>query len=67
ACVQHRKLQDAVHIAIKTFKEYTGMRDANEVISVLEEVWQLMSAGEWLAVWDWPEVARKMNLDFIPA
>ncbi|KAK0747320.1 hypothetical protein B0T21DRAFT_446246 [Apiosordaria backusii] len=59
--------QDAVRIAIKTLKGYTGMRNVDKVMSVLEEVWRLMSAGEWLAVWDWPEVARKMNLDFIPA
>ncbi|KAK3689220.1 hypothetical protein B0T22DRAFT_513414 [Podospora appendiculata] len=59
--------QDAVRIAIKAFKGYTGMRNADNVMSVLEEVWRLMSVGEWLAVWDWPEVARNMGLDFIPA
>ena len=56
-----------VRIAIKTLKEYTGMRSADTVMGVLEEVWQLMSAGEWLAVWEWLEVAHKMELDFIPA
>ncbi|KAK3371247.1 fungal-specific transcription factor domain-containing protein [Lasiosphaeria ovina] len=59
--------QGAVRIAIKTIKGYTGMRNADTVMGVLEKVWQLMSAGEWLAVWDWPEVAHKMELDFIPA
>ncbi|GAB1318704.1 hypothetical protein MFIFM68171_08914 [Madurella fahalii] len=59
--------QDAVRIAIKTLKGYTGMRNADKFMSVLEEVWQLMSVGEWLAVWGWPEVACKIDLDFIPA
>ena len=59
--------QGAVRIAIKTIKGYTGMRNADKVMCVLEKVWQLMSAGEWLAVWDWPEVLRQMDIDFIPA
>ncbi|KAK3336951.1 hypothetical protein B0T19DRAFT_471942 [Cercophora scortea] len=59
--------QDAIRIAIKTLKEYTGMRNADQAMSVLEEVWRLMTVGEWLAVWDWPEVVRQMDIDFIPA
>jgi len=59
--------QDKVRTAIKTFKGYTGMRNADRVLEVLEEIWRLMSAGKWLAVWDWPNIARRMNLDFIPA
>jgi len=59
--------QDRIRIAIKTTKGYTGMRNADLVIDVLEEVWQLMAAGRWTEVWDWPGVARRLGLDFIPA
>jgi hypothetical protein len=36
-------------------------------MDVLEEVWRLMAAGQWSDVWDWPAVARRLELDFIPA
>lgn len=59
--------QDRIRAAIKTTKGYTGMRNADLVIDVLEEVWRLMAAGRWAEVWDWPGVARRLGLDFIPA
>ncbi|KAK1829350.1 transcriptional regulatory protein moc3 [Podospora conica] len=59
--------QDRVRAAVKTAKGYTGMRNADLVMQVLEEVWQLMAAGRWAEVWDWPGVARRLGLDFIPA
>ena len=59
--------QDRIRAAVKTVKGYTGLRNTDRVMEVLEEVWRLMSAGEWSAVWDWPSVARRMGLDFIPA
>jgi len=59
--------QERVRSAIKAVKGYTGLRNTDRVLEVLEEVWRLMDAGDWAAVWDWPSVARNMDLDFLPA
>ncbi|KAK1753043.1 transcriptional regulatory protein moc3 [Echria macrotheca] len=59
--------QEKIGAAIRTFKGYTGMRNADLVIKVLEEVWAMMSAGKWSDAWDWPSIARRMDLSFIPA
>jgi hypothetical protein len=59
--------QTRVRAAIKTVKGYTGLRNNDRVMDVLEELWRLMDAGEWAAVWDWPGVARRLDMDFIPA
>ncbi|KAL2019926.1 hypothetical protein VTK56DRAFT_9018 [Thermocarpiscus australiensis] len=59
--------RERIRTAIRTVRGYTGFRNADRVVEVLEELWRLMDAGEWLAVWDWPGVARSMGLDFIPA
>jgi len=59
--------QRRVRAAIKAVRGYTGLRNADCVLQVLEEVWRLMEAGDWLAAWDWPGVAEKLGLDFIPA
>ncbi|OIW26749.1 hypothetical protein CONLIGDRAFT_683699 [Coniochaeta ligniaria NRRL 30616] len=57
--------QDRVRTCIRTVKGYTGLRHTDRVTEVLQEVWRLMDAGEWVAVWDWQGVARRMNLDFL--
>lgn len=57
--------QDRVRACIRTVKGYTGLRNADRVAEVLQEVWRLMDAGDWLAVWEWQSVARRMNLDFL--
>lgn len=59
--------QERIRAAVKTSKGYTGLRNADRVMDVLEELWRLMGAGHWLAAWDWPSVARSLGLDFIPA
>ncbi|KAK3350739.1 fungal-specific transcription factor domain-containing protein [Neurospora tetraspora] len=59
--------QDRVRTALKTVKGYTGLRNADRTLEVLEHVWQLMESGDWAAVWDWPRVAQGLGLDFIPA
>ncbi|KAK0725465.1 fungal-specific transcription factor domain-containing protein, partial [Lasiosphaeris hirsuta] len=59
--------QDRVRAAIKTIKGYTGLRNTDRVMDVLEEIWRLMAKGQWAVVWDWPGVARGLGLDFIPA
>lgn len=59
--------QDRVRAAVKAVRGYTGLRNSDLVLRVLEEVWRLMELGEWDAVWNWGEVAKGMGLDFIPA
>ncbi|KAK0712980.1 fungal-specific transcription factor domain-containing protein [Lasiosphaeria miniovina] len=59
--------QDRVRAAVRTARGYTGLRNTDRVMDVLERVWQHMDSGEWAAVWDWPGVARSLGLDFIPA
>jgi hypothetical protein len=57
--------QDRIRTCIRTVKGYTGLRHTDRVTEVLQEVWRLMDAGDWVAVWDWQRVARRMNLDFL--
>ncbi|KAB5542384.1 fungal-specific transcription factor domain-containing protein [Coniochaeta sp. 2T2.1] len=57
--------QERIGACIRRVKGYTGLRHTDRVAEVLQEVWRLMDAGEWVAVWDWQRVARRMNLDFL--
>jgi hypothetical protein len=59
--------QRRVRAAIRTVKGYTGLRNTEVVTQLLEEVWRLMDNGQWVAAWDWPGVADRLGLDFIPA
>jgi hypothetical protein len=58
--------QKRLRAAVRTFRGYTGMRSADRVVQVLEEVWRLMEAGDWVAAWDWAGVAERLGLDFLP-
>ncbi|EGS22159.1 uncharacterized protein CTHT_0016760 [Thermochaetoides thermophila DSM 1495] len=59
--------QRRIRGVIRNVRGYTGLRNADRVMEVLEEIWRLMEMGQWAAVWDWPGVARRLGLDFIPA
>ena len=59
--------QKRVRAAIRAIRAYTGLRNADRVAEVLEEVWRLMRVGDWVAAWDWPGVAAGLNLHFSPA
>jgi hypothetical protein len=59
--------QRRMRAAIRTVRAYTGLRNADRVLDVLEEVWRLMREGDWVAVWDWPAIAQRLGLDFVPA
>ncbi|KAK4140446.1 uncharacterized protein C8A04DRAFT_39902 [Dichotomopilus funicola] len=59
--------QKRARTALKIVRGYTGLRNADRAGEVLDEVWRLMEAGEWIAAWDWPGIAERLNLDFIPA
>jgi len=56
--------RERVRRVIQIVREYTGLRNCDRVLEVLQEVWRLMEYGEWARVWDWQGVARNMNLDF---
>ncbi|KAF2969317.1 hypothetical protein GQX73_g4270 [Xylaria multiplex] len=56
--------QERVRVALRTVRGYTGLRNCDRVAQVLEELWRLMSRGEWGKVWDWQGVAKEMKLDF---
>lgn len=47
--------------AIHTIHGYTGLRNTNQALEVLTEVWRLMDMGEYLLAWDWQAVANKLG------
>ncbi|KAL2134352.1 hypothetical protein VTI74DRAFT_407 [Chaetomium olivicolor] len=59
--------QARARAAVRTVRGYTGLRNADRAAEVLEELWRCMDRGEWVAAWDWPGVAERLRLDFIPA
>lgn len=56
-----------IRTAIKVIRGYTGLRSCDRVLELLEEVWSLMDQGDWVSVWDWQFVAKRMGLDFLCA
>ncbi|KAH8668731.1 fungal-specific transcription factor domain-containing protein [Xylariales sp. PMI_506] len=56
--------QAKIRAALRGVRGYTGMRNCDRMGQLLEEVWQLMDRGEWLLVWDWQAIAKRMGLDF---
>ncbi|KAI1260229.1 hypothetical protein F5Y18DRAFT_420190 [Xylariaceae sp. FL1019] len=56
--------QDRVLAAVRIVRGYTGLRNCDRVIELLQEIWRLMGRDEWMRVWDWQSVARDMQLDF---
>ncbi|KOS17721.1 hypothetical protein ESCO_002751 [Escovopsis weberi] len=56
--------QQRIRAALKAVRGYTGLRNCDRVLELLEEVWRLMGQGDWAAVWDWQGVARRMDLNF---
>lgn len=59
--------QERIRAAVRTVKGYTGMRNAEKVSEMLEEVWASMERGEWVRVWDWQGIARSMGCDVLCA
>lgn len=59
--------QDRIRAAVHAVRGYTGLRNADRVLELLEEVWRLMAEGDWLAVWDWQGVASSKGLRFLCA
>lgn len=59
--------QERVRAAVRAVKGYTGLRNCDRAMELLEKVWQLMDSGDWIAVWDWQGVAKRMGIDFLCA
>ncbi|KAH6668168.1 fungal-specific transcription factor domain-containing protein [Plectosphaerella plurivora] len=60
-----RAQQERIRAVVRRIRGYTGLRNCDRVSEVLEEIWRLMDDGDWLSVWDWQAVARKMDADFL--
>ncbi|KAJ4125502.1 hypothetical protein NW768_009123 [Fusarium equiseti] len=56
--------QERIRAAVRAVRGYTGLRNCERVMELLEKVWALMEQGDWLSVWDWQGIARRMCLDF---
>ncbi|KAI8672233.1 Zn(2)-C6 fungal-type domain-containing protein [Fusarium sp. Ph1] len=56
--------RERIRGGIKAVRGYTGLRNCDRVIELLEKVWSCMEEGDWVSVWDWQGVARRMRLDF---
>ncbi|WQF85510.1 Putative zn(2)Cys(6) fungal-type DNA-binding domain, fungal transcription factor [Colletotrichum destructivum] len=57
--------QERIRSIVRSVRGYTGLRNCDRVLEVLEEVWHLMDFGDWVSVWDWQGVARRLGLDFL--
>ncbi|KAF5553033.1 C6 zink-finger PRO1A [Fusarium mexicanum] len=56
--------QERIRTAVRAVRGYTGLRNCERVMELLERVWACMDQGDWVSVWDWQGVARRMRLDF---
>lgn len=64
SCVEPAQ-RNRIRNAIRLVRGYTGLRNCDRVMEVLERVWVLTDEGDWASVWDWQGVARQMGLDFL--
>ncbi|CAJ0555135.1 Ff.00g052000.m01.CDS01 [Fusarium sp. VM40] len=56
--------QERIRTAVRAVRGYTGLRNCERVMELLEKVWVGMGQGDWVSVWDWQGIARRMRLDF---
>ncbi|QUC22970.1 uncharacterized protein UV8b_07211 [Ustilaginoidea virens] len=56
-----------IRTTVRVIRGYTGLRNCDRVLELLEEVWSLADRGEWLTAWDWQFVAETRGLDFLCA
>lgn len=57
--------QERIRAIIRRIRGYTGLKNCDVAAEVLREVWRLMDEGDWLSVWDWQGVSRRMGADFL--
>ncbi|CAK7225726.1 hypothetical protein SBRCBS47491_005987 [Sporothrix bragantina] len=54
--------RERVRNAIRVVHGYTGLRNTVKALEVLEEVWRLHDAGDYLGAWDWQAVAHHLGV-----
>lgn len=50
---------------LRQIQRYSGLRNVEVAREVVQRVWELMDSGEERKSWDWEEVIREMDLDFL--
>lgn len=56
--------REPVRKAIAAVKAYTHLRNSDNALEVLEEVWRLMDERDERS-WDWQSIAHRMDMDFL--
>lgn len=54
--------QERVRNAIRVVHGYTGLRNTNKALEILNEVWRLIDLGDFLSAWDWQAVANNLGV-----
>lgn len=56
--------REPIREAVRTVKNYTRLRNADNALALLERVWKLMDARDERS-WDWQRIAHDMGMDFL--
>jgi hypothetical protein len=56
--------REPIKASVRSIRDYTGLRNADRALEVLEKVWFYMDACDERS-WDWQKVAFEMHLDFL--
>ncbi|OAQ96774.1 hypothetical protein LLEC1_00648 [Akanthomyces lecanii] len=67
ACCFDAALRPRIRAAVQTVRDYTGLRNADQVQQILNETWALMDSGDWIAAWDWQTIAMRKGIDVLCA
>ncbi|EPE05101.1 c6 zinc finger domain containing protein [Ophiostoma piceae UAMH 11346] len=57
--------QERIRTAIRAVHSYTGLRNTDLALELLNKVWQLMEHGNFLAAWDWQTVAFHLRIQHL--
>jgi len=58
---EHR---DPIRAAIRSVRSFTGLKNADRALEVLESVWSHMDCRDERS-WDWQGIAKGMGMDFL--
>ncbi|OAA59605.1 c6 zinc finger domain containing protein [Niveomyces insectorum RCEF 264] len=53
--------RERIRNAIRVVHGYTGLRNTQKALEVLEEVWRLIDLGDYSSAWDWQAVATRLG------
>ena len=57
--------QERIRTAIRAVHNYTGLRNTDLALELLNKVWQLMEQGDFLGAWDWQTVAFYLRIQHL--